>query len=34
MHEFFTVLMQQGFSEDQALKLLALRLEQGETPNG
>lgn len=29
MHEFFVVLMERGFSEEQALKLIAMRLEQG-----
>ena len=29
MHEFFTVLQARGFTEDQALKLIAMKLEQG-----
>lgn len=29
MHEFFLVLMDRGFSEEQALRLIAMRLEQG-----
>jgi hypothetical protein len=29
MHEFFTVLIERGFTEDQALKVLVMKLEQG-----
>lgn len=34
MHEFFVVLTSRGFSEDQALKLIAMRLEQGGEQSG
>jgi hypothetical protein len=29
MHEFYVTLRESGFTEEQALKLVALRLEQG-----